>query len=1119
MKKLLHYGILFFVFCLIPFNVYSGGVSVNTTSAATWPFNTGVSGQTATFTTGTEGYFSSNYVTNGSNLKYAATNTTYSVTYTLIQPLAKSATVTANDYVAFNVRPATGLNFKPTSISFDCMRFGTDDGLIDVVWKSSDGTLTTIATALKPARNTSGAGTSASYDLSSLTIPASTSDCSLYIYIYNLGNTKTVGLANVVVNGVVEGTLSGISTHTLTTNVTPTGAGTVTVSPFGNVFDEGTTMTLTAATRSFGYKFKEWQDAHGNVLSTTSPFSFTLQTDTVVNAIYETLPTNNFAINITGSKWGSVTLTPAPTNGKYETGTVVSMTAVNDSVSTFLNWDDGTTQKTRTITVDVDKTFSATFSQKSFIVGWDLVSAEPKVSRAGDYYSVVANKGLLSAYNSAGTAVNWLTNTVNSVPCAIFWTSPFNAATPSYYQASFSTTGYKNIDVHSLMTANNYSYYPVQKLQYSIDGTNFTDLNTCTISVGSWVPLNAKLPVELENQSMVYLRWIADKTSTPVISGNDATGITHVYVFADEITIYDPIKPTLISTIPSNEATGASASGAITLTFDKNIKAGTGDCTLETTALTPIFGSKTVTFNYSKLDYNTRYTFTIPAGALTNVDGVAFGDTTISFTTMNRPVPATRLFDAVIAKDGTGNYTTFNAAISAAPTGRTQPWLIFVKKGTYTEHVDIPSTKPYIHIIGQERDSVIITDSRLSGAYQDSTVYPVSTGATVVVNAADCYFENITFENKFGYEKLIGPQALALYTLNDRIVLNNCWLRSYQDTYLTSYNRIADRHYLKNCRIEGAVDFIYGGGDVFFDKCLIYCNRPANGYIVAPSHQVGTAWGYVFSNCTIDGTSPTYTTYLGRPWHDAPKASFFNTITKINIYPTGWFDHMSAIPAVFADYNTMDADGNLTDMSARISNYWYVSGTDTIRGTARNSYTSAEAAAFTLKNVLSGSDNWDPVSIVETTENPTNVINTNGTITWDATKYAICYVIIKDGKVIGFSATPTFIDNSYSSAAKYYVRAASESGALSLPTIAVNSGGTTGFKTESINKINAAFIGNNLIINNLETGSTVSVYSLTGMQLYKKVAASNIVSLPIDDTACIVNVVCNNKSTSLKVIR
>lgn len=901
----------------------------------------------------------------------------------------------------------------------------------------------------------------------------------------------------------------------VSTSVSPANAGTVT--PSSVTVDAGTSVSL-SATRNFGFQFKEWQDAAGNVLSTNATNSFNVVKDTSIIAVFDVIPTHNYTVNMAGSQWGTVSLSPAPTSGKYETGTIVSMTAVNDSVSTFLNWEDATTGKIRSITVDGDKTFTATFSEKSFIVGWDLVTPEPKSSRPGDYYSKAANKGVFSAYEPAGTPVNWLTYTGGGIPCGLLWTS--SISTHRYFKASFSTTGYKNINVHSNMFAYNQSYYAGQKMQYSTDGTNFTDLAACTLVNSNWVHFPATLPPALEDQAIVYLRWIADETSTAVGSGNDGTGISNIYVFAEEIATFDPIKPTLVSTVPANNSTGASANGSITLTFDKNVKAGTGNCTLGSTVLTPVFGSKTATFNYTKLAYNTAYTFTVPAGALTNVDGVAFEGVTVSFTTMNRPTPIAKLFDAVVAKDGSGNYNSVIAAIAAAPTGRTQPWLIFVKNGTYSGHVEIPANKPYINLIGQSRDNVIISDARISGAstaYPDSVVYSVDPGATVVVKSANCYFENICFENKFGYDNLTGPQALALYTQNDRTILNNCWLRSYQDTYLTSYGNVAYRHYVKDCRIEGAVDFIYGGGDVFFDKCTLYLNRSAGGFIVAPSHQVGTQWGYVFSNCTIDGASPSYTTYLGRPWANAPKASFFNTTAKINIYPAGWLEHMGAIPAIFADYNTVDANGDLTDMSARIKDYWYTSGESTITGVAKNSFTNEEAATYTLNNVLTGSDAWDPISIVEKTENPTNVINTSGTLTWNTTAYAICYVILRDNTVIGFSTVNTFTDSNYSAASVYKVVAVSESGALSSPTTATLSENPTSLESNKT-KVTACFNDKKLVINNLKLGSNIAIYSINGVLINKQIAKTSTVSIPVN-TACVLKITSENESVSFKLIK
>ena len=42
-------------------------------------------------------------------------------------------------------------------------------------------------------------------------------------------------------------------------------------------------------------------------------------------------------------------------------------------------------------------------------------------------------------------------------------------------------------------------------------------------------------------------------------------------------------------------------------------------------------------------------------------------------------------YNAIVAADGSGDYKTINEAISAAPEGRTAPWLILVKKGDYRD--------------------------------------------------------------------------------------------------------------------------------------------------------------------------------------------------------------------------------------------------------------------------------------------------------------------------------------------------------------------------------------------------------------------------------------------------
>ncbi|MDP3431408.1 MAG: hypothetical protein Q8T04_00365, partial [Bacteroidota bacterium] len=122
--------------------VYEGGQTVDAKTTVTWPFGLGTAGQVATFSEGTADYFSRNFVSVGGKIPYKDFNTTYDITYTRFQPTEQLGSASPEGMVGFSIRPKTGLNFTPTAISFDCMRYGTDGGSIDVIWKSTDGTST-----------------------------------------------------------------------------------------------------------------------------------------------------------------------------------------------------------------------------------------------------------------------------------------------------------------------------------------------------------------------------------------------------------------------------------------------------------------------------------------------------------------------------------------------------------------------------------------------------------------------------------------------------------------------------------------------------------------------------------------------------------------------------------------------------------------------------------------------------------------------------------------------------------------------------------------------------------------------------------------------------------------
>ncbi|MDR0833237.1 MAG: Ig-like domain-containing protein [Candidatus Symbiothrix sp.] len=905
----------------------------------------------------------------------------------------------------------------------------------------------------------------------------------------------------------------------LTTSVNIEGAGTINRSKNSDTYDVGTELTLTA-TANFGYRFVKWTDGEGGTLATNAEYTVILDADKTIIAVFEQLTTYSLQLTIAGSQWGEVQLSPEPVGGKYPAGTIVTATVIPNAVTSFSFWETGGSELSRQVQVNEDTELTATFDELSFIVGWNFKVQEPRGNRSADFFAKTDNKGIMNQLKPDGSPVNWLANTGSfspSYPCIRKWTAEADFLTEQrYYQASFSTTGYTNIEVKSLV-GGNYQVYTKQMMQYSLDGNEFKNLITVDIADAhnaTWVDCNATLPTEAEGLEKVYIRWIADTASPIKGTGNDGTALTNIFVFADKVIVNDTDAPVFISSNPAEGSSTASANGSIVLTFNEKVQAVAGkNITLNGEELTGVYGSKTATFKYTKLAYNTEYTFIVPEGALTDLSGNPFAGITIKFRTMNRPAPIAKVFDAIVASDGTGDYTGVQAAIDAAPTNASSPYLIYIKDGNYTGHVEIPANKPFIHLTGQSKDGVIIADNRLSGDAGDGTpVYHVSLGATVVVNATDVYFENITFENTWGYEKQAGPQALAINTNNDRIIFKNCAMRSYQDTWITSTRGVNDRHYLQNCRIEGAVDYIYGGGNVFLDACTLYNTRLSGGYIVAPSHQTGTDWGYVFSNCTLDGPSGVIT-YLGRPWKNAPKAIFLNAVCKVDVYASGWYYKMGAIPAIFADYGTMDKNGNPLDLSQRIEDYEYDDNGTTIRGKAKKSLTDEEASQYTLQNVMRGTDDWDPLATTEATETPIVAIDQT-ILSWASVDYAICYVVLQNGKAVGFTTENqyTITDNS----ALYAVQAVAASGALSERSNNVS--GTTAIKTTAAPNVTYYSRDGRVYINHLPNDALIEVFNFLGQKITQVRPEASTYSLELNGTS-IVRVVSKQGITTFKVIK
>jgi hypothetical protein len=236
----------------------------------------------------------------------------------------------------------------------------------------------------------------------------------------NITADQNAYMSEINLYGMVAITAEQVS---LTTQVTPEGAASVAVTPLSSSYDKGSVIHL-KATRNFGYRFIGWMKGD-SLVSDQPEFDYTLnQTDTLT-AHYEAIDTYAFDCKVEGSRFGRYTLSPAPTNGRYETGTTVMITPHSNEVMTFLNWEDGTTSKQRVLTITADTTLTATWSEIDYIVGWDFFNSGNN-NLSGQFYAETTNSGLFSAVKLAdASTTSWLeksgANPSEGKNCAINW--------------------------------------------------------------------------------------------------------------------------------------------------------------------------------------------------------------------------------------------------------------------------------------------------------------------------------------------------------------------------------------------------------------------------------------------------------------------------------------------------------------------------------------------------------------------------------------------------------------------------------------------------------------------------------------------------------------------------
>lgn len=980
--------------------------------------------------------------------------------------------------VEWTVKPSKGLTFTPTSISTYVNRFGTDaENGVTVTAKLSDGTSVDLGnfTALRENKTTETDKFSKNENLTNHIVIQLTAEQQAQLTsaegftlscTVGVGSTKQQGFADVHINGLLNGTVQQVKQYTLSAAVSTVGAGTVKVSPAGTVFDAETSITVTA-TKNFGYKFVNWTDANNQVVSTDETYTFSISANTALKANFEKI--NTYALNYKvegGAKDYMISASPIPTivEGKnmYEEGTEVTLTASSNDILTFTNWNDGETGAERKIKMNVDQSYTAAYSAKDFIAGWDFYKSA-REGRTADFAAEDNDVDQLILRDADGNTYTWLdkSNSAGGYEgknAAVNWTSKKTKPLgETYWQTKVNATAFTDIKVKSSMLYN-YNAYETYNVEYSLNGTDWTKVGAIKMpGAKAWTDGEFTLPSDANNKAEVYIRWIADKTSSikGATGDNDGISITNIYITGTAQLVNDSKAPVLVSTIPAEGATNASANGKIVLTFDEKVKlTDNAAATLGTQKIEGAVSGKTITFAYKGLNYATAYTFTLAAGSVADLtDNATDQAIVLNFTTKTKPAVTKALYDFIVPTDG-----DFKTALDAAAkrTDTSKRFRIFIKQGDYKIPADEKSkvtgsdgksyanpttymNTPNVSIIGEGMDNTSLTNTVPNSGQSANVLEGIGKGDVLCLQkgATNTYFQDLKMYSSMGDAK---GRDIVLNDQSNKTICKNVSLWAYQDTYVS--NNQNGKFYFEDGILRGRTDYLCGKGDVYYNNVELWiCEK--GGYLAVPSQP--KKYGYIFKDCTIkDATEAkdlngNYA--LGRPWgKGTPIALYIDTKMEAIPSAAGWNEMSGGYPKRFAEYNSYTSTGSVVDLKDRKKVYDAYDSKDGDNYVNRRNETAGdpilaaeEAAFYTVENIMGQDDDWDPTAATEQASAPTNIKLNGTTLAWDNNDYALLWAVCKNGKVVDFTITPSYIVDDAS--ATWSVRAANEMGGLSEATV------------------------------------------------------------------------------------
>jgi pectin methylesterase-like acyl-CoA thioesterase len=410
----------------------------------------------------------------------------------------------------------------------------------------------------------------------------------------------------------------------------------------------------------------------------------------------------------------------------------------------------------------------------------------------------------------------------------------------------------------------------------------------------------------------------------------------------------DPNLPPGVTTrFPRGESTGVCRDAALRLTFASNVTLGTSgqiriyaqsapttvvdSINLATGNITDTIGGKSYNlvrpvfvdagnqavayFHHGRLAANTAYFVTVDAGVfnatgfsgITSQTGWRFttGAATTASATMN------------VAATGTGSLCTVQGAVDAIPVNNMTATTINIAAANYHEIVYV-NAKHNLTFRGADRAGTVIlypNNEMLNAGTSGRPMFFLNNANGVTLDSLTMY--NTTPQG--------GGQAEAIRASGNQIIVRNSNLKSLQDTILSS-----GQLYVVNSLVEGNVDYVWGGGVAYFDRCEIKTvGRP--GYGVQARN--GSGYGYVFVDSRLTADAGVTNHVLARidvSEYPQSHVAFINCTMGSHISAAGWTitGAGSTSELRFWEYQSVNPSGGSINTSSRAAGSRQISASE-----------------------------------------------------------------------------------------------------------------------------------------------------------------------------------------------